>query len=95
MVQEHNTPKSKVNDLRKLRKMRDEREDDVYEEKKNNRLPIITIVLAVPTMISSFWGMNVSLPFEHSSYGFAIMIMVALITTLIVTWWLKKKDMFN
>ena len=58
-------------------------------------LTSITIVLAVPTMISSFWGMNVSLPFEHSSYGFAIMIMVALITTLIVTWWLKKKDMFN
>ena len=58
-------------------------------------LTSITIVLAVPTMISSFWGMNVSLPFEHSPYGFAIMIMVALITTLIVTWWLKKKDMFN
>ena len=58
-------------------------------------LTSITIVLAVPTMISSFWGMNVSLPFEHSPYGFAIMIMIALITTLIVTWWLKKKDMFN
>ena len=46
-------------------------------------------------MISSFWGMNVDLPFEHNSFGFAIMISIAFITTLIVTWWLKKKDMLN
>ena len=58
-------------------------------------LTSITIVLAVPTMISSFWGMNVDLPFEHNSFGFAIMISIACITTLIVTWWLKKKDMLN
>ena len=58
-------------------------------------LTSITIVLAVPTMISSFWGMNVSLPFEHSPFGFAIMIIIALLTTILVTWWLKKKDMFN
>ena len=30
-------------------------------------LTSITIILAVPTMISSFWGMNVALPFEKSS----------------------------
>lgn len=58
-------------------------------------LTSITIVLAVPTMISSFWGMNVKLPFENSPFGFVIMILLAVITTLIVTWWLKKRDMFN
>ena len=58
-------------------------------------LTSITIVLAVPTMISSFWGMNVKLPFENSPFGFTIMILFALITTLLVTWWLKKRDMFN
>ena len=58
-------------------------------------LTSITIVLAVPTMISSFWGMNVKLPFENSPFGFAIMILFAVITTLLVTWWLKKRDMFS
>ena len=58
-------------------------------------LTSITIVLAVPTMISSFWGMNVKLPFENNPFGFAIMILFAVITTLLVTWWLKKRDMFN
>ena len=58
-------------------------------------LTSITIVLAVPTMISSFWGMNVKLPFENNPFGFVIMISLAIIKTLIVTWWLKKKDMLN
>ena len=58
-------------------------------------LTSITIVLAIPTMISSFWGMNVKLPFENSNIGFIIMIAISVILTLIVTWWLKRKDMLN
>ena len=58
-------------------------------------LTSITIVLAVPTMISSFWGMNVGLPFQNSAYGFIIMILISVLLTLGVTWWLKKKDMLN
>ena len=57
-------------------------------------LTSITIVLAVPTMISSFWGMNVGLPFQHSPYGFAAMILISVLLTLIVTYLLKRKDMF-
>ncbi len=58
-------------------------------------LTSITIVLAVPTMLSSFWGMNVGLPFQHSPFGFFIMITISLLLTLLVTWWLKKKDMLD
>ena len=58
-------------------------------------LTSITIILAVPTMISSFWGMNVALPFEKSPMGFVIMVIIAIIMTVAVTWWLKKKDMLD
>lgn len=58
-------------------------------------LTSITIVLAVPTMISSFWGMNVGLPLQNSPYGFMAMILVSVILTLLVTYWLKKKDMLD
>ena len=58
-------------------------------------LTSITIVLAIPTMISSFWGMNVNLPFQDSKLGFIIMIAISAILTLVVTWWLKKKDMLD
>lgn len=58
-------------------------------------LTSITIVLAVPTMISSFWGMNVELPFQYNKLGFIVMILFAILSTALITWWLKKRDMFN
>lgn len=58
-------------------------------------LTSITIVLAIPTMIASFWGMNVNLPLQNSALGFLVILSISIILTLLVTWWLKKKDMFN
>ena len=58
-------------------------------------LTSITIILAVPTMISSFWGMNVPLPFQNSAIGFWLMILIAVVTTFVVTWWLNRRDMLK
>lgn len=43
-----------------------------------NRLTIITIVLMVPTLVASFYGMNVSLPFAKSPYAFYVIIGVSI-----------------
>ncbi len=58
-------------------------------------LTSITIILAVPTMISSFWGMNVNLPLQHSPIGFVAMVIISILLTLIVTFWLKRKDFLD
>lgn len=58
-------------------------------------LTSVTIILAVPTLVSSFWGMNVNLPFQNSTMGFVIMLLISIILTSIVTWWLNKKDMLK
>ncbi len=58
-------------------------------------LTSVTIILAVPTMIASFWGMNVQLPFQNSPIGFIIMLIIAIFITLVVTWWLNRKDMLK
>ena len=58
-------------------------------------LTAITIVLAIPTMVSSFWGMNVNIPFQDTRFGFIIMIFISVILTLLVTLWLKKKQMLD
>ena len=43
-----------------------------------NRLTIITIVLMVPTLVASFFGMNVKLPFSSdSTYAFYVIIGVS------------------
>ena len=58
-------------------------------------LTSITIVLAIPTMISSFWGMNVNVPFANAKYGFLTMLIISVVLTILVTIWLKRKDMLD
>lgn len=58
-------------------------------------LASVTIVLSIPTIVASLWGMNVQgLPFANSEYGFAIMLGLTALITFIAWFWLKKKDMF-
>ena len=37
-------------------------------------LAAITIVLSIPTMLASFWGMNVAVPAANMQYGFWIVL---------------------
>jgi magnesium transporter len=45
-------------------------------------LTSITILISIPTLIASIYGMNVHLPFQESPYAFAIVIGVAVIISL-------------
>lgn len=54
-------------------------------------LTVITIILSVPTLIASLWGMNVPVPFETNSFGFYIVLIIALPLTIGVAWYLIKK----
>lgn len=57
-------------------------------------LAAITIVLSIPTMISSFFGMNVNLgTFANNDYSFIIIFVVSALIALLIAWILKKKDM--
>ena len=57
-------------------------------------LASITIVMAIPTMVSSFWGMNVPVPWTDNPAGFVIVGCVAVTLTLAATWLLWKKKLF-
>ena len=56
-------------------------------------LTSLTILISVPTLIASIWGMNVELPFGASKFGFEILIGISVFVALIAFLWLKKKDM--
>ena len=58
-------------------------------------LTAITIIISVPTMISSFWGMNVRVPMQDNPLGFAIIIVASILIGVIVTIALKKKNYLN
>ena len=58
-------------------------------------LTSITIILAVPTLIASIWGMNVPVPFQYNPNGFVLLIAISIIVTLLTMIWFKKKDMLS
>ena len=60
-------------------------------------LATITIVMSIPTMVSSFYGMNVlssSMPFATNPYGFVIVIVLSVILTCAVAWIFAKRNLF-
>ena len=56
-------------------------------------LTSITLILAIPTLITSFLGMNVDFPFNTGNIGFYSILGIIVIVTIGVTLLLKKKDM--
>ena len=58
-------------------------------------LTAITIILAIPTMISSYWGMNVPVPLQDNPFGFVAIVLFSLIIGLIAIIWLRKKQMLG
>ena len=56
-------------------------------------LTSVTIILAIPTLIYSLWGINVPVPFEESPFGFVGVILIGILLTLAVTFILWRKDM--
>jgi magnesium transporter len=58
-------------------------------------LTSITIVLAIPTLISGLFGMNVGgIPFDENSIGFSTITGIVLFITISVILYLRRKDMF-
>ena len=58
-------------------------------------LTAITIILAIPTMISSYWGMNVPVPLQDNPFGFVAIVLFSLIIGLIAIIWLRRKQMLG
>lgn len=71
----------------------------VINNRLNNVMKIltsITIVMAIPTIISGIYGMNVAgewMPLSATRYGFYIIVVIIFIICVFVLWFLKKKKM--
>ncbi len=57
-------------------------------------LTSVTIVMAIPTMIASFFGMNVPMPWQNYSHGFTLILSISFSIALVVSLFLYKKGMF-
>ena len=71
----------------------------IMDNRLNNVMKIltsITLVMAVPTVISGLYGMNVAqewMPLAFTPHGFGLICLITTLICLITMWILKRKDM--
>ncbi|HUX11538.1 MAG TPA: magnesium transporter CorA family protein [Spirochaetia bacterium] len=58
------------------------------------RLTTISIVLMIPTLIASVYGMNVGLPFQHSPFAFLGVMILSVAASAFGTWFFVRKKFF-
>ena len=57
-------------------------------------LAAITIILSIPTMLASFWGMNVPVAYADNPNGFWVVIGISAIATIATILYFRRKRMF-
>lgn len=74
---------------------------EAYSSVISNNLHVVmkiltsaTLIMTIPTMIFSFFGMNVALPWENSAGGFVYITLLALLTTAVVVFFMFRRKMF-
>ncbi|WP_395047990.1 magnesium transporter CorA family protein [Flavobacterium sp.] len=58
------------------------------------RLTSISIILMIPTLVASLYGMNVPNNLQENSNGFLIIIVISIIISIFGVFFFKKKNMF-
>lgn len=58
------------------------------------RLTSITIILSLPALVTSIYGMNVEIPFANSPHAFYIPVILSLLVSVIISWYFMKKKWF-
>lgn len=47
-------------------------------------LTVVTLIISIPTLIASLWGMNVNVPFADSPWGFWVVLAIAVVVSAVV-----------
>ena len=58
------------------------------------RLTSITIILSLPALVTSIYGMNVPIPYSNSNHAFYIPIILSLVVSVVISWYFMKKKWF-
>ncbi len=58
------------------------------------RLTIVTIVLTVPVLISSVFGMNIPNPFQNNAHSFYYVVIISILLSVFLSYYFVKKKIF-
>ncbi|MCO5381021.1 MAG: magnesium transporter CorA family protein [Methanosarcina barkeri] len=74
---------------------------DAYASVISNNLNIVmkfltsvTIIMSLPTMVASFFGMNVDVPFQNNPHAFVIIFVMTMFFSVILAFTMVKKQLF-
>lgn len=57
-----------------------------------SRLTSVTIILMIPTIIASFFGMNVHLPFSDAKFAFSGLLIFSILISILLSVWFRRKN---
>ena len=55
------------------------------------RLTSITIILSLPILVTSIYGMNVAIPYPTTPHAFYIPVVLSITASVIIAWYFMKK----
>ncbi|MFY7899507.1 MAG: magnesium transporter CorA family protein, partial [Chitinophagaceae bacterium] len=58
------------------------------------RLTSITIILSLPALVASVYGMNVAIPYQNSPHAFYIPIILSIVVSIVISAYFMKKKWF-
>lgn len=58
------------------------------------RLTSVSIILMIPTLVASLYGMNVDNNLENNPYGFAIILIGSILVSVLGVILFKRKNLF-
>ncbi|MFM2360586.1 MAG: hypothetical protein RLY16_2579 [Bacteroidota bacterium] len=58
------------------------------------RLTSITIILSLPALVTSVYGMNVEIPYANSPHAFYVPVIISIILSIIISAYFQKKRWF-
>ena len=58
-------------------------------------LTSLTVLLAIPAIITGLWGVNVPVPFEGQSWGFLAVLGITVMSVIITAIFMIRKNMFH
>lgn len=58
------------------------------------RLTSITIILSLPILVTSIYGMNVAIPYANTPHAFYTPVVLSVVASVIIAWYFMKKKWF-
>jgi len=58
------------------------------------RLTSITIILSLPLLVTSIYGMNVAIPYANTAHAFYIPVILSVVVSVIIAWYFMKRKWF-